>query len=191
MRRTLVLGIGGLSMFSFAFGQTRVQIPGGGSVAIPSAYKVKTDYPNYSDRVPDALVAYRDWDSKISGHPDCDGMLAVARPGKFESFERFVQKAGAALSIHWSAATEIPGQKWDGKEKHYPIERADGANGPELLRQLALHRSGWFSVYDEPSHLYAVAHRAGVHVAVWIFDKHGGVKGARKIADAIAGSLAA
>ena len=178
-------------MFSFAFAQTRVPLPGGGSVIVPSPYRSKTDYPNYSDRAPEALIAYRNWDSTLSGHPDCDGMLAVGQPSRFESFERFVQKTSAALSIQWGDATKIPGQPWDGKEKLYPIERAEGTNGPELTRQLAVGRSGWFSVYDEPSHLYAVAHRGGVHVAVWLYDKHGGIKGARKIADAIAGSLQA
>jgi hypothetical protein len=178
-------------MFSFAFAQTRAQLPGGGSVLVPSPYKWKTDYPNYADRAPEALIAYRKWDSTLSGHPDCDGMLAVGRPSRFESFERFVQKTSAALSIRWGDATKIPGQRWDGKEKHYPIERAEGTNGPELTRQLAVGRVGWFDVYDERSHLYAVAHRRGVHVAVWLYDKHGGINGARRIADGIAASLQA
>ena len=90
-RRALVFGIGGLSMFSFAFAQARVQMPGGGSVIVPSPYKSKTDYPNYADQVHAALIAYRNWDSTMSGHPDCDGMLAVSRPNGFESFDLFVR----------------------------------------------------------------------------------------------------
>ena len=56
---------------------------------------------------------------------------------------------------------------------------------------MAVHRVGFFSVYDEAAHLYAVAHRRGVHVAVWLYDKHGGVAGARKLADKIAASFQA
>lgn len=75
-------------MFAFAFAQTRTQLPGGSSIVLPSPYRSKTEYPNYADRVPDALIAYRNWDSTLSGHPDCDGMLAVRLPARFESFDR-------------------------------------------------------------------------------------------------------
>lgn len=178
-------------MFSFAFAQTRTPLPGGGSIVVPSPYKSKTDYPNYADRVPDALIAYRNWDSTISGHPDCDGMLAVVLPARFESFDRFVQHSRGALSGRWGDATKIPGQPWDGKEKHYPMERGDGAQGPERTQQMAVTRSGWFSTYDEPARLYAIAHRRGVHIAVWLYEKHGGAGGARKLADQIAASFQA
>lgn len=178
-------------MFSFAFAQARTPLPGGGSVVLPSPYRSNTEYPNYAHHVPDALIAYNKWDSTISGHPDRDGMVAVALPARFESFDRFVQQAPAALSSRWSAATTIPGQRWDGKEKQFPIERGDGPEGPERTRQLAVTRSGWFSTYDEPAHLYAVAHRRGLHIAVWLYDKHGGVRGARKVADQIAASFQA
>ena len=178
-------------MVSFAFAQTRTPLPGGGSIVVPSPYRSKTDYPNYAHHVPDALIAYHNWDSNISGHPDCDGMLAVGLPARFESFDRFVQQSPAALSGRWSAASTIPGQRWDGKEKQFPIERSDGPEGPERTRQLAVTRSGWFSTYDEPAHLYVVAHRRGLHIAVWLYDKHGGVRGARKIADQIAASFQA
>ena len=177
--------------FSFAFARTRTPLPGGGSVVVPGPYKSKTDYPNYANRAPEALIAYRKWDSTMSGYPECDGMVAVSRPDRFESLDRFVQRAGAALSVQWSDATKIPGQPWDGNEKHYPLERGDGPNGQELTRQMAVHRVGFFKVYDEPAQLYAVAHRRGVHVAVWLYDKHGAVTGARKLADKIAASFQA
>jgi hypothetical protein len=190
-RRSLVLGIGGLPLFSLAFAQTRTPLPGGGSAVVPAPYKSKTDYPNYADRVPEALIAYRNWDSTLSGHPDCDGMVAVGLPARFESIERFVQRSGAALSIRWSDASKIPGQPWDGKEKHYPMERSDGPDGPELTRRLGVTRSGFFSTYDEAAQLYAVQHRRGLHIALWLYDKHGGVRGARKLADQIVASFQA
>ena len=190
-RRSFIFVIGSLSMFPCAFAQTRTALPGGGSIVVPAPFRAKTDYPNYADRVPDALVAYRNWDSTISGHPDCDGMVAVGLPARFESLDRFVQQSGAALSSRWSDATKIPGQPWTGNEKHFPMERGDGPDGAERTRQMAVTRSGWLSTYDEPAHLYAIAHRRGVHVAVWLYDKHGGVAGGRKLADQIAASFSA
>ena len=188
-RRALLLAATAFPFAPLAFAQSRSALPGGGSVAVPSPFLVKTSYPNYADRVPDALVAYRNWDSTLSGQPDCDGMLAVGLPARFASLDRFVQQAGAALSGLWSASSEIPGQRWDGKEKHYPVERAEGADGPERTRQLAVRRSGWLGTYEEPAHLYAVAHRRGLHVAVWLYDKHGGVAGARRLAGELAASF--
>ena len=187
-RRALVAGLAGLALARVAFAQARAPLPGGGSVAVPSPFQSKTDYPNYADRVPDALVAYRNWDSTLSGHPDCDGMLAVGLAARFASLDRFVQQAGAALSGLWGAASKIPGQRWDGREKHFPLESGDGPDGPERTRQLAVGRVGFFSTYDEPARLYAVAHRRGLHVAVWIYDKHGGLKGARRIVEQVVAS---
>ena len=178
-------------MFRFAFAQTRTPLPGGGSIVLPSPYRSKTEYPNYAERVPEALIAYHNWDSTISGHPDCDGMLAVGLPARFESFDIFVRDSAAALSGRWGDATKIPGQRWDGNEKRYPMERGDGPDGPERTRQMAVPRVGWFSTYDEAAHLYAVAHRRGVHIAVWLYDKGGAVRGARKVAAQIAGSFQA
>jgi len=190
-RRSLVLAIGALPLLSRASVQTRTPLPGGGSVVVPAPYTSKTDYPNYADRVPGALIAYRDWESTLSGHPACDGMLAVGLPARFESLDRFVQQSGAALSSRWSDASTIPGQPWNGKEKHYPIERSDGPSGPERTRQLAVTRSGFLGTYEEASHLYAVQHARGLLIAVWLYDKHGGIRGARRIADQIAASFRA
>lgn len=181
-RRAIVLATGGLLLAPLVLAQARSPLPGGGSVAVPAPFKVKTDYPNHAERVPDALVAYRNWDSTLSGHPDCDGMVAVGLPARFASLDRFLQQAGAALSISWSASSELPGQRWDGKEKHAPIERAEGPEGPERTRTLAVSRVGWLGTYHEPAHLYAVAHRRGLLVATWLYDKHGGVEGGRKLA---------
>lgn len=189
MRRVLVVAIGTLPVVARASSATRATLPGGGTIVVPRPFKTKTDYPNHSDRAPDALIAYRNWDSTLSGHPDCDGMLAVGLPARFDSLNRFVQSSSAALSSRWSSASTIPGQPWDGKEKQFPIERSEGPSGPELARQLAVPRSGWFSTYDEPARMYAVQHRRGLYVAVWLYDKDGGVRGARALADQIAASL--
>ncbi|HKU71996.1 MAG TPA: hypothetical protein VJQ51_14275 [Burkholderiales bacterium] len=57
------------------------------------------------------------------------------------------------------------------------------------MQQLAVHRVGFFDVYDEPAHLFAVQHKVGLSIAVWLYDKHGAVSGARRLASRIASSF--
>jgi hypothetical protein len=188
-RRLLVLGAGTAFMPLFASAQSRSPLPGGGSVAVPSPYRTKPDYPTYADRADVVLVAYRNWRSTMSGHPECDGMIAVGLSERFQSLERFASTGRAALSIQWSDADRIPGQAWDGNERRYIAERRGGDSGPELIQQLAVHRVGFFGVYDEPAHMFAVQHASGLNIAVWLYDKHGGTSGARKLASRIASSF--
>ena len=103
-RRALVIATGCLPLCALADASTRTPLPGGGSIVVPGPYRTKTNYPNYADRVPEALIAYRNWESTMSGHPDCDGMLAVGWPARFDSLDRFVQQASAALSGRWTSA---------------------------------------------------------------------------------------
>lgn len=170
-------------------GKGREPLPGGGLVTIPSPYTVATKYPNKANPEWDVRIGYRNWRSTMSGHPECDGLVAVGRTERFRDLKDFVVSGRAGASLAWSDADRIPGQVWGGDEKRFPIDEAQGENGPELIQKLAVHRVGFFDVYDEPSHLYAVQHVAGVDVAVWLYDKHGGLKGARRLADRIAGSF--
>ena len=179
----------GAFRFRLAFAETRTALPGGGSVVIPSPYKTKTDYPNYAKDIDDALIGYRNWRSTMSGHPECDGMLGVGRAEKFRDLKHFVGACRAGLSIQWRAADAIPGQPWDGKEKRYRESEAPGPHGLERTSQLSVSRVGWWSQYNEPARLYAVQHAAGVNIAIWLYDKHGGEDGARRIARAIAESF--
>lgn len=188
-RRLAIVGAGAAAMPLFASAQTRTALPGGGSAAVPPPYTTRPDYPTYADRAGDVLAAYRNWRSTMSGHPECDGMIAIGRAQRFETLERFVLAARAALSIQWGDADRIPGQAWDGNEKRYPAERREGNDGPELIQRLAVHRVGFFGVHDEPAHMFAVQHGVGVNIAIWIYDKHGGVNGAHKLVWRIAGSF--
>ncbi len=172
-----------------AFAATRVQLPGGGSCALPQPYRSKTDYPNYSDRSPRAVIGYRNWRSTMSGHPECDGFLGVGRADQFDSLKAFAGHAGAAGSIAWSDADRIPGQRWDGNEKRYQAVEGRGPDGPELTSDLSVHVVGFFDVYDKPSVLYAREDRRGVFVGVWIYNSHGGMKAARRLAGGIAASF--
>lgn len=177
-------------MSPFAFAQARMALPGGGAVMVPSPFDKKPGYPTYEDRTKgDALIRYRNWRSTMSGHPECDGMLAIGRNEKFRDLADFVQSCSGALSIQWSDADRIPGQPWDGNEKRYQKQFAQGPDGEEATQQLAVHRVGFFDVYDERAHLFALRHGSGLSIALWLFDKHGGVAGARKTALRIAASF--
>lgn len=69
--------------------------------------------------------------------------------------------------------------------------KVDGPSGPELQQELTVHLVGFWDVYDRPAHMYAVNHTSGLMIAVWIFDSHGGIQTARKLANEIAGSWVA
>ncbi|HEV7691434.1 MAG TPA: hypothetical protein VGO52_11445 [Hyphomonadaceae bacterium] len=175
-------------MSPFAFAQTRMAVPGGGSVIVPSPFDRKPSYPTYADRTGgDVLIGYRNWRSTMSGYPECDGMLGVGRNDKFRDLADFVGSCKSGVSVQWSDADRIPGQAWDGNEKRF--ERKLSADGGELTQQLSVHRVGFFGTYDEASHLFAVRHGSGVSAALWLYDKHGGVDGARKSAHRIAASF--
>ena len=121
-------------------------IPGGGSVIIAEPYNRHPDYPTYAEKHgvnAEMRVAYRNWRSTMSGHPECDGMIAVGRIERFDSLRDFMIKARGGLSIQWSDADRIPGQKWTGDEKRYPVEDRDGPAGQEMIQLLAVHRVGW------------------------------------------------
>jgi hypothetical protein len=188
-RRLVLVGAGAALMSPPAVAQARTGVPGGGAVIVPSPYQTKPGHPTYADRAGQVLIAYRNWRSTLSGYPECDGMLGVGRAGAFNNLDSFVKTCRAALSIQWGDADRIPGQAWDGNERRYPVEPNGGQDRPELVQQLSVHRVGFFRVYDEPAHMYAAQHARGVFVAVWVYDKHGGIESARKISRRTAASF--
>lgn len=167
-------------------------IPGGGSVLVAEPYNCKPDYPTYARKHglnEEMLVGYRNWRSTLSGHPECDGMIAVGRVERFQDLRDFMVMARGGLSIQWSDADRIPGQPWTGDEKRYPVEERTGPLGPEMIQLLAVHRVGWFGVYDDPALMYVVGDRNGLNIAIWITNKHGGAKRALQHVDRIAASF--
>ncbi len=189
-RRLAILGAGAAFMPLSAFAQARAALPGGGSVSVPSPYVTKPKYPAYSERVADkVLIGYRSWRSTMSGHPECDGMIAIGRSDRFGSVEDFVGTGRVGLSIAWGDADRVPSVRWGEDTQRYRAERREGENGPELIQQLSVHRVGFFDVYDEPAHMFAVQHKFGLNVGVWLYDKHGGIAGARKLASRIVASF--
>lgn len=167
-----------------------MKVPGGGSVLVPEPYNRVPSYPAYGERVADrVLIGYRNWRSTMSGHPECDGMIAVGLTSKFESLRAFMQTSRGGLSIQWSAADTVAGTAWTTNEARYPVEERDGEYGPELIQLLAVHRVGWLDVYDDPALMYVVGHRVGVHVGVWITNRQGGARRASSLVQRIAASF--
>lgn len=195
-RRRVLAGAAALAvaplMTAPALAQTpkgRIALPGGGDIAMPSPYRVDTKYPNYAKPEWDVRIGYRNWRSTMSGHPDCDGLIAVGRTERFASLRDFVSAGRAGASIAWRAADIVPGTTWSANEQRFEEVETQGPGGLERTSQLAVHRSGFFDVYDEPARLCAVQHASGVSVAVWIFDKHGGEKKARRLIDGVGKSF--
>jgi hypothetical protein len=166
-------------------------LPGGGRVDLPRPYTAHPSYPTNADRAEDVLVGYRNWRSTMSGYPECDGMIAAARSDRFPTLDAFVRHAWSALSIHWGASRTIPGQRWDGNERSYPLEPGQGPDGPEITGQLSVQRVGWLRPYDKPAAMLAVALPPGVLVGVWIYQSDGGLRRARALAAGIARSFVA
>jgi hypothetical protein len=101
----------------------------------------------------------------------------------------FMVTSRAALSIQWSHADTVTGTAFTTNEQRYPVEERNGDGGPELVQLLAVHRVGFFDVYDDPALMYVAGDRRGVHVGVWITNKQGGARQAQRLADRIAASF--
>lgn len=167
-----------------------MQVPGGGSVAIPAPYNRKPSYPTYGERAADrVLFCYRNWRATMSGHPECDGLVAVARAEAFPDLRAFKAACSIGLSIQWAHADTIPGQAWTGNEQRYPVEEHAGPEGPEMVQLLCVHRVGFFGVYDDPALMLVAGFRNHAHVGVWITDRQGGARRAVRLVNRIAASF--
>lgn len=169
-----------------------MELPGGGSVLVPEPYNRKPDYPTYAGKrglERDALVAYRNWRPTMSGHPECDGMIAVGRAERFGSLNAFRLHACGGLSIQWADADRIPGQAWDGNEKRYPAEETVGADGLQIVLLLSVNRVGFLKAYHQSALMYVAGNRNGLHIGVWIADIHGGAKKADRLVRSLAASF--
>ncbi len=172
---------------AFAERGKRAVLPDGSTVGLPTAYEpvFQGDY-RWQDT--GGLVAYRNYRSMMSGTRECDGMIVVAAASAHDSLDAFVTAARAALTTRWAFADETEG-RWYGKEDtRLPVSRVDGPDGEELSGPLMVHVVGLFGTSDKPGRFLAVDHAKGLRIAIWIFDRHGGEKAARKIASMIAAS---
>ncbi|MCB1866824.1 MAG: hypothetical protein KDG50_15515 [Chromatiales bacterium] len=164
-----------------------IEIPGGGTVRLPSAYKpVLAGEFNHQDHI-SSLIAYRKYRSTMAGSWECDGMVAVSRSTQHGDLHAFMRQSGAALTTSWRYADLKPGW-FGGQRENFPIERESVVDGEELRQELQVHLVGWLGTYDKPARMYAYEAGNGIRVAVWIFDADGGLKKARRIAREIAGS---
>lgn len=180
-----------LPLSAFAGPSRTAALPGeGGRVTLPARYEPIPE-GDYRWHDTGGVIAYRRYRSMASGTDECDGMIAVARSDAHESMDAFVNASRAALTTRWAFADETEGRWYGEADTRLPVERRDGPSGPELSGPLSVHMVGFFDVYDKPGRFYAVEHEAGIRIAVWIFDSHGGEARARKMAEGIAGSFSA
>lgn len=177
-----------LEMIGLSGGMRGVPIPGGGTITLPAPYKpvLSGDYRHVDV---DCLIAYRKYHSTLAGTSECNGMIAVGRVSKFKDLKDFKLNSRAGLTTRWSYASESEG-RWYGRDEKYPETAGEGPNGPELVGKQVVHMVGW-TVYDAPGCFYAVWDKRGIGVAVWIFDRDGGEKRARRYAERIAASFMA
>lgn len=178
-----------LPLSAFAGPSRTVTLPGeGGRVTLPARYEPISE-GDYRWHDTGGVIAYRNYRSMASGTDECDGMIAVARSDAHGSLDAFVNASRAALTTRWAFADETEGRWYGETDTRLPVERKDGPSGPELSGPLSVHMVGFFDVYDKPGRFYAVEHQAGVRIAIWIFDSHGGEARARKMAAAMAKSF--
>lgn len=177
-----------LAALGFSRGMEGLPLPGGGSITMPAPYKpvLPGDY-RYNDT--GCLIAYRKYHSTMAGTNECRGMISVSTTAGFKGVKAFTRTARAGLTSRWSDAHESEGH-WYGRPEIYPETIGPGANGEELVGVLSVHMVGW-TVYNEPGCLYAVMDKRGLGIAVWIFNRDGGEKQARRYAERIAASFKA
>lgn len=186
-RRTMIIATAAAVIAPPLFARdTASPIPGGGSVRLPRPYKA-TAPGDHNHEIETLLTAYRNYRSTMAGSWECDGMIAVGRPERFESLADFVGTARGGLTTHWAFANESE-SRWYGKPEKFEEVESKGPNGAERRGRLVVHTVGW-TVKDLPARLYAVNDRRGVMIAVWIYEKHGGEKRAVQMAQAIAASF--
>lgn len=175
-----------LAALGLEAGTKDVPVPGGGAITVPAPYKpvLPGDYRHVDV---ECVFAYRKYHSTMAGTNECNGMIAVGRLSNFKDLKDFKLNARAGLTTRWSYANESEG-RWYGRPEKYPEIGGEGANGPELVGTLKVHMVGW-TVYDAPGCLYVVMDKRGIGIAVWIFNKDGGEKCARRYAERIAASF--
>ena len=164
--------------------QLRIGLPGGGSVHTPRYY---ASDQRRSFRA-SSIALYRKLKHTLGGYEECDGLINVARRDAFSDLDVFATETESAATTRWLHGDHKPGWTSFVSEK-FPVRRSEGPAGCELIQELTVNMSGMFKATVNVAWRVALEHRAALLVQVWLFEKHGGVAGARKLADEIAASF--
>jgi len=164
---------------------TRIDLPGGGSILAPSGYA--TSQRRSFRR--SSIVLYRKLKNTMGGYEECDGLINVARSEGFADLETFAIETESAATTRWLHGNLKPGWTSFESEK-FPIQHGQGPFGAERIQELTVNTTGLFNVSVNVAWRIALQHPRGLLFQVWLFEKHGGLAGARRLADQIAQSFA-
>lgn len=135
-----------------------------------------------------SIVLYRKLKHTLGGYEECDGMINVARRDRFSDLDAFAVETESAATTRWQYGKLKPGWTSFESEK-FPVRSGDGPAGHERIQELSVNTPGFFKATVNVGWRVAVEHSAGLLVQVWLFEKHGGIQGAWKLVDEIAGSF--
>ena len=164
--------------------QLRIELPGSGSVHTPRCY---ASDQRRSFRA-SSIALYRKLRHTLGGYEECDGLISMARRDAFSDLDAFATETENSATTRWLHGDLRPG--WTSFEgKKFPIQRNEGPAGRERIQELTVNTSGLFKATVNVAWRVALEHRTGLLVQVWLFEKHGGIATARKLADEITASF--
>jgi hypothetical protein len=163
----------------------RIPLPGGGSILAPRNYATDAQR-SFRQK---SIALYRRLHNTLGGYEECDGLINIARRDQFPDLDIFAIEVEKAATTSWEYGNLKPG--WTSFEsERFPVGHADGPSGRERSQQLSIKTPGIFKERINVGWRIAIDHKTGLLMQVWLFEKQGGLTGARKLADEIAASYA-
>lgn len=162
----------------------RIDLRGGGSFLPPRGYALDSQKSLYRGSV----TVFRRMHSTLGGYVECDGLINVARRETFGTLENFATQSECAATTRWETGNLMPG--WTSYEsERFPLLRQNGPCGPERVQQLSVYAIGFLRTRNVTAWRVAFDHPGGLMMQVWIFEKHGGLKQACRLAAEVAATF--
>jgi hypothetical protein len=163
---------------------SRIAVPGGGTILAPKGYAIDTQFQKSLWR--GGVTLFRKMRSVLGGYTECDGLINVCRRDVYKDLDTFCLEMNGSGTTRWEHGDLKPGWTSFESEK-FPVTHNDGPLGRERVQELHLTGFGWLKprtyqgwrVGFETPQLWLQA---------WVMQKDGGIREARKLADAIVAS---
>lgn len=124
----------------------------------------------------------------MGGYTECDGLINVARRETFGALDTFATQSEGAATTRWQTGNLMPG--WTSYEsERFPVLHQAGPYGAERVQRLCVHVIGFLRARNLTAWRVAFDHPSGLMIQVWIFEKHGGLQQASRLAGEIAASF--